>query len=251
MDDPSTYALLTASAFFVVLAVALLYRYRQVSQRLSASTDLGHDLWSALDARLKKQDERILDMMGRVEVIQSRALEKRTEALTPGVLGLPAGNQGEKQGAEPRAEARSRQSQEVTQQSSQVTPLGTTDLLHSVESRLSRQESQIMEMMGRFEAIQSLLAAERARQPAAQTSASLPPRRATHASEVKERDMIQMLSEKPRTSVEIRQRFGVTREHAARLLKGLFDRGLVVRNDSAKPYVYELTDAGRQSLSAP
>ena len=32
------------------------------------------------------------------------------------------------------------------------------------------------------------------------------------------------------------------REHSARLLKGLFDKGLVVRDDSAKPYVYELAD---------
>jgi predicted transcriptional regulator len=59
-----------------------------------------------------------------------------------------------------------------------------------------------------------------------------------------------MLSEKPRTSVEIRQRFNVSREHSARLLKGLFDRGLVVRNDSGKPFVYEITEAGRHYLSA-
>jgi|SRR5271157_162216 len=246
MDDLSTYALLAASAFFVVLAVALLYRYRQASQRISASTDLGHDLWAALDARLKKQDERILDMMGRVEVIQSRALERRAEALTPGVLGLPPGNQGEKQGAEQPAGAQSRQSQEVTRQPSQVTSSMGSDLLQSVEARLSRQESQIMEMMGRFEAIQSLLATERARQPSAQVSASIPLRRATHAAEVKERDLIQMLSEKPRTSVEVRQRFGVSREHASRLLNGLFVKGFVVRNDSSKPFVYELTDAGRR-----
>lgn len=74
MDDITTYALLTASFFFVALALALMVRYRQVSQRINTSTDLGHDLWSSLEQRLKKQDERILDVMGRLEVIQARVM---------------------------------------------------------------------------------------------------------------------------------------------------------------------------------
>lgn len=74
MDDITTYALLTTAFFFVALAFALLVRYRQVSQRINASTDLGRDLWSSLEQRLKKQDERILDVMGRLEVIQARVM---------------------------------------------------------------------------------------------------------------------------------------------------------------------------------
>jgi DNA-binding MarR family transcriptional regulator len=250
MDDFATYALLTASAAFVVLAIALLYRYRQASQRISASTDLGHDLWAALDARLRKQDERILDMMGRVEVIQSRAVAKRAEAMEPGVLGLPAAAaEVEKKGAEQPTRAESRESREVTPPPAQVTPSPEANLLRAVESRLSRQESQIMEMMGRFEAIQSLLAAERARQSLAPSSAAAP-RRTTHPNEIKERDLLQMLSEKPRVPGDVRDRFGVTREHAARLLNRLFVKGLAVRNDSSKPYVYELSDEGRRLLSA-
>ena len=58
-----------------------------------------------------------------------------------------------------------------------------------------------------------------------------------------------MLSERARTSVEIRQQFGISREHAARLLKGLFDRGLVVRNDLRKPFVYEITETGRRMVA--
>ena len=37
----------------------------------------------------------------------------------------------------------------------------------------------------------------------------------------------------------------MTREHNARLLKGLYERGLVRRSDTQKPFVYELTDAGK------
>lgn len=32
-------------------------------------------------------------------------------------------------------------------------------------------------------------------------------------------------------------------------MKGLFDRGLVVRNDRNKPYVYEITDAGKSYVA--
>jgi hypothetical protein len=78
MDDLSTYALLVSSATFVFLSFALLFRYRQISKQITASNDLGKDLWAALEGRLTKQDERILDVMGRVEVIQSRVLEKQT-----------------------------------------------------------------------------------------------------------------------------------------------------------------------------
>jgi len=74
VDDLVTVILLASTAFFVALAFGLLIRYRQVSQRITASTDLGHDLWQALEQRMKKQDERILDVMARLEVLQSRVL---------------------------------------------------------------------------------------------------------------------------------------------------------------------------------
>lgn len=78
MDDVTTYALLTSSFFFVAIASALLVKYRQASQGINASTDLGHDLWSSLEQRLKKQDERILDVMGRLEVVQARMMSAAT-----------------------------------------------------------------------------------------------------------------------------------------------------------------------------
>jgi DNA-binding MarR family transcriptional regulator len=89
MDDLTTYALLTTSFFFVALALALLVRYRQVSQRISSSTDLGHDLWSSLEQRLKKQDERILDVMGRLEVIQARVMSAAAAQAPVALRPLP------------------------------------------------------------------------------------------------------------------------------------------------------------------
>jgi len=89
LDDAVTLTLLATAAFFVALSIGLLLRYRQVSQRINASSDLGHDLWSALEQRMKKQDERILDMYGRLEVVQSRVLAATTPHEPSAVPPIP------------------------------------------------------------------------------------------------------------------------------------------------------------------
>ena len=38
--------------------------------------------------------------------------------------------------------------------------------------------------------------------------------------------------------------------HAARVMKGLYDKGLVMRNAANKPYLYGFSDAGKRYLSA-
>lgn len=247
MVDLATLVVTAASAFFVVLAIGLLVKYRQTSQRIAASTDLGRDLWDALETRLKKQDERILDMMARVEVIQSRTEERhREEELAQvglGALQVPRREEKPtKTFAEPEGSPRSR--------GAASRPAVTNEADRILESRLDKQGAQIVELMGRLETIQSLLIEERVGKPAVATRAAPTVRRVPPSGGSTERQIIEMLSEKPRTSVEIRQRFDISREHSARLLKGLFDRGLVIRNDSGKPFVYEITEAGRRYLSA-
>jgi hypothetical protein len=228
MVDLVTAALLAASAFFVILSLGLLFRYRQVSRHISSSSDIGSDLWRALETRLTKQDERILDMMSRVEVIQSRVVE--------GVA---------------------QESQASSHVSSRVTPRTTLasnpsdELYRSLGSRLAKQEERLLEMVNRLEAIQSRLNASHVE------PVPLPVQRPVLVSGIglaqsgsKEVEILKMLDERARTSVEIRHQFSVTREHSARLLKGLFDKGLVVRNDSHKPFVYDVTEAGRRYLAS-
>ncbi len=62
--------------------------------------------------------------------------------------------------------------------------------------------------------------------------------------------VLRLLVEGPRTSAQIKDQVGKSREHTARLMKALFDRGLVVRNDRNKPYVYEITDTGRSYVAS-
>jgi DNA-binding HxlR family transcriptional regulator len=61
--------------------------------------------------------------------------------------------------------------------------------------------------------------------------------------------ILRTLSEGPKTSSQIKEVIGRSREHTARLMKALFEHGLVVRNDRNKPYVYELTESGKSHLS--
>ena len=193
MDDLVTLAVLASSAFFVVLAFGLLLRYRQVSQRVNASTDLGHDLWAALEQRMKKQDERILDMMGRFEVIQSRY----SAAPVPPVA-------------------------------------------RPVTRKVAVEEKQALPMEEK--AVPS--------QPTSQVTATITPEVTAEITLDKtEISILKHLSTKPRSPVEIKDLIETSREHAARLMKNLFDEGLVTRDSSKKPFVYHLTESGKRYLS--
>ncbi|MDG7008624.1 MAG: winged helix-turn-helix transcriptional regulator [Nitrososphaerota archaeon] len=203
MVDITTLVLLAISFFFVALSVGLLVKYRQISERANASTDLGRDLWSSLEQRLRKQDERILDMMGRVEVIQSRvtgasvALAAVGPSLPPRTP--PPG---------PRSEA---------------------------EPASSHIQGQIAQQPESQEQLPSQVVVANPKQIAGLDETQLA--------------ALKLLSETSRNTRQLTDALGKSREHVARIMKGLFESGLVRRNDSSKPFVYELTDAGRLRLS--
>lgn len=60
--------------------------------------------------------------------------------------------------------------------------------------------------------------------------------------------ILKMLSERPRTSREVQEAVGRSREHTARLMKKLHDSGLVARDADTKPFKYIVTDSGRERL---
>ena len=199
VDDLVTAVLLASAAFFVALAFGLLIRYRQLSQKITASSDLGRDLWQALEQRMKKQDERILDAMGRLEVIQSRVLAAPTPQLpaSPPPMSAPA--------AQPPSP------QEVV-----------TDVMPAVppaQQPESQQESHI----------------------------SQAPSKQIRLDETQLK-VVGLLAESPKNTRQLTDAIGMSREHTARLMKALFEAGVVSRNDATKPFVYQLTDQGRRYL---
>src|SRR5215208_3919426 len=60
--------------------------------------------------------------------------------------------------------------------------------------------------------------------------------------------ILKLLIERPRTSREVQLAIGRTREHTARLMKKLHDLGLVSGDITAKPFRYNITDAGQVML---
>lgn len=202
MVDLEFYELLAtgiAAGFFVAMAAVMLARYRRISAKIVTSTDIGKELWDSMESHLAKQDERILDVMTRMEVIQSRALTM--EARSP-IATHPF------TGAEPS-------------QRQQLTPQSFATAMNAPARSAERQPSVMSTPV------------QRVKGPGAG-----------------ELQAIALLGAGPKTSVEIQRLTGKSREHAARLMKGLFDQGLVVRDDSHKPFMYALTDEGRRYISA-
>ena len=60
--------------------------------------------------------------------------------------------------------------------------------------------------------------------------------------------IFKLLAERPRSSREVQLAIGRTREHTARLMKKLHDRGLVSRDINTKPFRYNITNAGLEKL---
>ena len=70
--DIITYFAAGLIGAFAVLSWVLLSKYKDLTAKVAESTELGRDIWNAMDSRLKKQDERILDVVMRFDVYESR-----------------------------------------------------------------------------------------------------------------------------------------------------------------------------------
>jgi hypothetical protein len=145
------------------------------------------------------------------------------------------------------------------------------DVWDSVNSRFSVVDARIIDLMAKTEVLSSKLGSpQQMSQPRVipQPSTTAVPTRAAAPSQIPrmaapasppvqfaegteaEARVLRFLLEGPRTSAQIKEEVGRSREHTARMLKALFDRGLVIRNDRNKPYVYEITDTGRSYVAS-
>ena len=61
--------------------------------------------------------------------------------------------------------------------------------------------------------------------------------------------VLRLITEKPLTSRDIQITIGRTREHTSRMMKKLFEEGLVERNMQTKPFTYKITDKGLAKIS--
>jgi len=69
------------------------------------------------------------------------------------------------------------------------------------------------------------------------------------SSEDSVKHVLNLITKKPMTSRDIEVTFGGrSREHVSRLMKKLFDDGLVERDATNRPYTYSITDSGRKHI---
>jgi Sugar-specific transcriptional regulator TrmB. len=57
--------------------------------------------------------------------------------------------------------------------------------------------------------------------------------------------VLQLITNKSMTSRDIQVTLKRSREHTSRLMKKLFENGLVQRNTESKPYTYSITEKGK------
>jgi DNA-binding transcriptional ArsR family regulator len=157
-----------------------------------------------LEQRLRKQDERILDMMGRLEVVQSRVIAA-SPAQTPVTL--------------PPSPATAPPPAKVEERS-----VGVNEQRPVVQQPAS-QESQ-----------------------ASQVPAELP--KAELQLDETQLSAMKLLGESPKSTRQLTDALKKSREHTARIMKGLYELGLVNRNDSSKPFIYQLTEEGRRRVAS-
>jgi len=144
------------------------------------------------------------------------------------------------------------------------------DVWDSLNTRFSVVDTRIIDLMAKTEVISSRVGLAQPYPQARVSSASIPSSTASRAnipietsrativaSQVApiegtetEVRVLRLLAEGPRTSAQIKEEVGRSREHTARMMKALFDRGLVIRNDRNKPYVYEITESGKSYVAS-
>ena len=60
--------------------------------------------------------------------------------------------------------------------------------------------------------------------------------------------VLQLITDKDMTSRDIQITLKRSREHTSRLMKKLFENGLVQRNIESKPYTYSITEKGKEKI---
>lgn len=235
VDDSVTLALVAATGFFVAVAFGLLYRYRQASQKMNQSTDLGRDLWEALDGRMKRQDQRIVDLMAKVDVLQARAMN------APSVQGPMTFPAPVVHVEPPPVEVKPQKPpEEIPKELPAAESHPVTPLPASQPATAPQAESQ---------PTPGTITQSEPAPPPLSTPVSPKPLKLDKTS-VK---ALQLLKDGPMTTDKLwdKNALDLGREHTSRVMKKLFELGLVTRDDANKPYTYKLTDEGRTYLSQP
>ncbi len=141
------------------------------------------------------------------------------------------------------------------------------DLWRAMEARFKKQDARIIDALARVEVLQArvlspppstpfqpvmtrdVMPMQQVTQPRPSPMPKPAARAGTGLGET-ESKIVALLAQGAKSPIDIKEALGLSREHTARMMKALFDKGLVTRDATAKPFVYQLTEKGRDHLSA-
>lgn len=218
------FLMVVTALLFVTMGVALLYyrRIKRAHEMYEEARDAVGDVVISFNRQLQRQEDRLGAVTYETKVLSSRSEEvvKKLKAQDEQLSDLAA-----------KVEAFSRLEQRVSTQIESVNK--------RVEDVTAKQES----LMKKF--------AEVPVAPEAKIKAAIPIKRERALAPLTETELSvleTLASEGEKTASEIRARIKLTREHTARLMKKLYEKGYLERDSGKMPYTYRIKEEMQRIL---
>jgi len=216
--------------FVTIIASTLYYKeIRKVQSKYEEAKDIVGDVIVSFNADIQgeRQELSAVSNETRVLLLENKRIQKKVEDHA-GQLSKLAGKIEEVSGLEPKLSA---QLEEMRK--------NIDDLINS-QRRIDQRVMTFEQLKPQVSAIQET-----------KIETAIPIRREKALASLTETelDVLEALATEGRkTAPEIKERIKLTREHTARLMKNLYERGYLERSTQKIPYSYSIKDAMRKIL---
>lgn len=216
MFDP--FLLMTTSLLIITLIASILYyrRLKNVSEEYGKARGLIEDIIISFNKQLERDENKLATYIQKTEALSTRN-ERILEKL----------------------ETHEKQISELQTAKKETLPHEIEELKREL-STIKEQQETISQKILEMERLQTQTSF-----PEAKIEAAIPLRREKILAPLTDTELavLEMLAnEGEKTAPEIKQKIGLTREHTARLMKKLYERGYVERNSNKVPYTYRIKE---------
>ncbi len=133
----------------------------------------------------------------------------------------------------------------------------TNYLLLALEERLAKQDKRLAEVAANYDIlnakVEALISNRRSNRVQKENLDNIQPLTidiSTKTDHDSVRRVLKALLDRDMTALEVMGILGCTREHAARLMKQLTEKGLVLRINDKKPFVYRINEKGKNFVGS-
>lgn len=128
-----------------------------------------------------------------------------------------------------------------------------SSIVNSLEKKIYEKDERIGDLLFRIDLLESKMISSTRKQIKTESVVGEPPRVIPFnvmASDVTSTEItvLRLLLNGAKPPKEIQKELGKSREHVTRLMKRLFEKGYVSRNQNERPFVYDLTNAGKDLI---